>query len=338
MAFNPEDHFSTKELLKARKYAWYILQLFPVAVFASINMAKNQRPCVETLNLSSENSSQTHNRTTRLKQGLKRFERIGMLLDEAIQLCFHPTLDSFFRENQIKFIQTELKSPDKLVRWTVREKNKTESSPTKYSVRFNDENQPARKRETDPYAHAYKEITENSSLKSDAKAKQIERPTNAYEVFKYLLDLSTIDYEATNETLSLRPNRALNWMVFEQLTGFLTIADYELSRLYTDYTLLPIRGSNYAYQLRNTEMKLSSFVASEFLTSPLEGYAATNKLLSEFIEKTSLSFSDIPLKKTIFDNPPDYINWISEMLILLKEDDRIIEQLLENDVEIVKIE
>ena len=122
-------------------------------------------------------------------------------------------------------------------------------------------------------------------------------------------------------------------MVFEQLTGFLTIADYDVC-YYADRPLDPFRGSHFAYQLRNMEVNFLSFSSFKFLKNLHEEHDTLAELLSEFIKKTSLSFSGIPLVQMPFDDSPDYISWVSEKFVQQEEVERMKKEFFDNSLEI----
>lgn len=287
-----------------KELPWLILQLIPVAVFISINLAKNERP-----------SAKTYGRT---KNYEKRFEKIGRYLRSAQMRCFDNLAVDEYNDvistvEQDRFIEFELKEPSKKILVMRKPRKNIESSECK-RVTWSD----------GLYIAPYHE-----NPYEDFRPDQLD----AYVIFKKLVACCSVRYTTATRDICLKSDRALNWMVFEQLTGLLSAADYgfidpinpELDVLQT------IRGSHMASVLRNMEMDWEPFLSQKFLGPHFGNYLKSSFPFFQALKATAGLFSSVPLAARPEDNSGDYIDWIKKAEALKQRRDRYRRMIFEEE-------
>lgn len=248
--------FQNRKNEKARKLAWLMLQLFPLAFFISLNLAKNEcpRPMAEG--------------KLSLDKIPPNFLKIGDLLYKTSQCCFnrhtHERIDPLI---QSAFQRVEFNAPhQKAFR-----KKPVLDSPN------------------DDFPFGY-------------LRQLIGQECWACTVFKEILECSQVVFQSGGIQHYYLPDKNLNWMAFEQLTGFLTNCDILFDRI---KGILPpelYRGSACSTVLRQMEehfQDFNNFKSQDFLyedsifnipiTEPIE-------FLSQYISYIASSIGEIHRK------------------------------------------
>ena len=209
--YSGSNNVTRKEEIQGKRYSWLMLQLFPVALFISINLAKNERPDPKIFDIIENKNTPYGSSINSPSKKLACFEKIGSILEDLVRYCFCKqdtvgvsTADKphHFRDSQYKFLLKELKNPTSAVLCERKPRHITPYTVEDASKMFALGRKPKRKNNPEHWMELYDHYSSKESIDwiTDELDRQKKRKRPMTEEVKKMMDLQQADAKSAYST------------------------------------------------------------------------------------------------------------------------------------------